>query len=120
MSNFKKPITITVDGVTRTLGEWGEFSGINPHTIYQRIQRGVSPRIAVSAPRSQSYRELKGTRSGNAGTIDRMANGGIEPCECSECQRERSKSRPRTHEERSARWRKELAAKQLAKAEGRW
>jgi len=46
--NRKTSHTITVDGVTRTLVEWSEITGINRHTIAQRIANGLDPKKAVS------------------------------------------------------------------------
>lgn len=38
---------VTVDGVTKTLQEWGEISGTNPLTIRRRIEYGWEPKDAV-------------------------------------------------------------------------
>ena len=41
---------VTVDGVTRTLKEWSEVTGILPKTIGSRLRAGRSPSEAVHAP----------------------------------------------------------------------
>ena len=41
---------IDVDGVTRTLAEWAERTGIGPSTLWYRLQAGLSPEVAISKP----------------------------------------------------------------------
>ena len=41
---------ITVDGVTKTLTEWGRIHGINHRTLSKRLDQGMSFSVAVSTP----------------------------------------------------------------------
>jgi hypothetical protein len=41
---------ITVNGITRTLSEWAEVTGIKRKTIQKRIEKGWSDIDAVSLP----------------------------------------------------------------------
>lgn len=41
---------ITIDGVTKTLTEWAEQYGIRRRTANKRIERGMDPVAAVTAP----------------------------------------------------------------------
>jgi hypothetical protein len=41
---------LIIDGVSKTLIEWSEVSGIGKETISQRIKRGYSERRAVFSP----------------------------------------------------------------------
>lgn len=45
---------ITIDGVSKTVSEWAEISGIKPNTIRQRYNDGISERFLLSPPRSFS------------------------------------------------------------------
>lgn len=52
--NRRSSKIISVDGVSMTLVEWSERTGINPMTIAKRLSRGASPKEAV---------DLRGIRS---------------------------------------------------------
>ena len=40
-NNRRNTIYVTIDGITKTLTEWAEFSGINRNTINRRYHKGV-------------------------------------------------------------------------------
>lgn len=48
--------TITVDGVTDTIGGWAQRIGLRPAAIDARLKNGWSEREAVTTPRQKSYR----------------------------------------------------------------
>lgn len=41
---------LTVDGVTRTLAEWAEVTGVNYDTLKMRVKAGYDPKDVVSKP----------------------------------------------------------------------
>ena len=43
-------ITATIDDETKSVSEWCERLGLNYHTIYMRIHRGMEPEEAIEAP----------------------------------------------------------------------
>lgn len=47
---------VTVDGVTRPIGEWAEMSGINVDTIRYRLSVGWDQKVAVSKPPNRKSR----------------------------------------------------------------
>ncbi len=52
--NKRKTRRATVGGVTKTLGEWSELSGVKIETIFGRLSRGWPPMRAVFAPLMRS------------------------------------------------------------------
>lgn len=48
--NKRTSTRITVNGVTRTITEWAEISGINRITLHHRLRSGMAPEIAISTP----------------------------------------------------------------------
>jgi hypothetical protein len=58
--NRSNSINITVDGVTKCISEWAEFTGIPFSTIYTRIQNyGWDHKRAVTTPRKKWPKEPK-------------------------------------------------------------
>lgn len=47
-SNTRRSVRINVDGVERTVAEWARLNGINPYTIYDRLDAGWDGARAVS------------------------------------------------------------------------
>lgn len=47
LNNIRNNVRITVGGVTKTVNEWSEISGIHPATIKSRLEVGRSPEQAV-------------------------------------------------------------------------
>jgi len=56
---------ITCDGVTKTMMEWSEISGISDKTIWYRLKIGLDPKIAIFASIGEqpSFRERKPRRA---------------------------------------------------------
>ena len=48
--NKRNSTSLTCMGITRTIAEWAEFTGINYITIYMRMERGWLPQLAVTTP----------------------------------------------------------------------
>lgn len=52
-SDLRKSVHVEVNGIRKTVAEWARLTGINPYTIYDRIDAGWDPVRAVSEkPRS--------------------------------------------------------------------
>lgn len=51
VANPQQALTLTVDGVTRTLTEWSELTGVRRATIRNRMKRGCSPKEALMPTR---------------------------------------------------------------------
>lgn len=49
-NNKTNNLNITIDGQTKTLSEWVEEYGINYFTVYNRLERGWDPELAVTTP----------------------------------------------------------------------
>ena len=49
-NNISSNINVTVDGVTKTVAEWCEITGLKPFTVYTRIRTGMPPEEAVIKP----------------------------------------------------------------------
>lgn len=62
--------TITIDGVTRTVAEWSELTGIHHNTIAQRLDRGRPPADIVA---KVSFRTIKGLALGGKANGARLA-----------------------------------------------
>lgn len=61
------PIILTIDGVSKTVGEWSLVKGaVGYHTIASRFHRGWDPRDAVFGPR-----RAKSDPRGRAGLVPR-------------------------------------------------
>jgi hypothetical protein len=45
--NKRSSRLVSIDGVTRTVAEWAELNGVDPHPIYHRLDRGMDPRVAL-------------------------------------------------------------------------
>ena len=43
-NNRRSSVVVEIDGVSRTVAEWSEVSGISPYTLYSRVKRGVTGR----------------------------------------------------------------------------
>lgn len=50
MRNMRKTRRLTLHGVTKTILEWSEISGLKYATIYQRIRDGCPPEYMLSPP----------------------------------------------------------------------
>lgn len=48
-NNRSNTIHLTVDGVTHTISEWSEITGIKRATIWSRLSKGYSPKLALKA-----------------------------------------------------------------------
>lgn len=48
--NTSRNNLITIDGVTKALGEWSAISGVGRDCIFHRLKAGKSPKDAVFAP----------------------------------------------------------------------
>ena len=48
-NNRSNTIHLTVDGVTHTISEWSEITGIKRKTIWNRLNKGYSPKSALKA-----------------------------------------------------------------------
>lgn len=46
--NRKNNVLVTVDGITKTMGEWAEINGVDQRLIRQRLLAGWPPQMAVS------------------------------------------------------------------------
>lgn len=55
-----QPRNITIDGVTRTVTEWSQISGVGRTTIFQRLAAGWSPSAAVLLAPDRQYRNGAG------------------------------------------------------------
>lgn len=49
---------LTVDGVTKSYAEWAKGVGITPRRLYRRMQRGMSPKTAVTQPCNQRGKQI--------------------------------------------------------------
>lgn len=49
-NNTSSNIKVTVNGVTKTVAEWCDITGLNPYTVYTRIHTGMPPEEAVIKP----------------------------------------------------------------------
>ena len=48
-NNRTNPIHLTVDGVTHTISEWSEITGIKRSTIWSRLNKGYPPELVLKA-----------------------------------------------------------------------
>lgn len=48
---------ITVNGITKTLSEWSDISGVHYYTIFDRISHGWNERDAIFTPASMNKKE---------------------------------------------------------------
>lgn len=55
---------ITIDGVTKCLGEWCELYGRDYRLVHHRIQNGWTPEAALSTPKQTKWSTRKGFRLG--------------------------------------------------------
>jgi hypothetical protein len=51
MSNRRSTRLLTIGGVTKPIKVWAREAGINPATLYSRINSGVAPEVAIIPPR---------------------------------------------------------------------
>lgn len=47
---------LAIDGVTKTIRQWSKETGINPATIAHRLNRGISPEIAIKDRQNRCHR----------------------------------------------------------------
>lgn len=52
--NRRNTKRLTVNGETKTLGEWADLTGMNYHTLSYRLRRGWSPEQALTTPPASS------------------------------------------------------------------
>jgi hypothetical protein len=50
MYNTRKTIMVTIDDITKPIGQWADEMGIKRPTVYGRISRGMSPKEALLVP----------------------------------------------------------------------
>lgn len=55
LRNRRGNIQVTIDGVTKTISEWSEISGVGYKTLEYRVKAGWSPQDILSKPRRYSY-----------------------------------------------------------------
>lgn len=68
--NKRSARTLTIDGVTRTMGEWSEVAGISVKIIWQRDQYGWTPRECV-------YGRPRKTLSGESNPSSRLTEADV-------------------------------------------
>jgi hypothetical protein len=74
-NNKRSTITLTVDGITHSISEWSELTGINKDTIETRKRLGWSDKEAVSKD-TQNYnkkKDLTGLKFGKLTVIEEVA-----------------------------------------------
>ena len=47
MYNTRKTIMVTIDDITKPIGQWADEMGIKRPTVYARMRRGMSPKEAL-------------------------------------------------------------------------
>lgn len=113
MKKGPEPRRFEYQGATVTVAELAVLTGIPEVTLYDRVGRqSLSIDAAVGLGRRtqrQAARQLKRQYDGH------MFMG----CRCAECNGRRGATNPRTDQERQARARKELAARQAHAARQR-
>jgi hypothetical protein len=75
MANKRTAVSIvTLDGVSRTVEEWSQATGIPSRTIHGRIARGWEPRAVLSAnPRAEKFTSHRAMTFENNGTVATLA-----------------------------------------------
>ncbi len=48
--NTRRTIRLTIDGETRCASDWADLKGIPRNRLYNRIKRGIDPKLALEAP----------------------------------------------------------------------
>jgi hypothetical protein len=104
-----RPKLYTHNGESKSIREWAMVIGVTPQTLANRMGQGhrsFADALAMGKRQSarQSAQALKSAYD----------HGEWFACGCEECRARRGGSKPRTQEERDARWRKEVAARQAA------
>lgn len=69
--NKRNNIQLEIGGVTRTLPEWAEISGIDYGTLKARIYRGIDPYLAIRNEKSGKY--TYSTPSGDFASLSAVA-----------------------------------------------
>lgn len=72
--NKRDSFRITIDGITKTIGQWADESGINIETIRSRLGRGWSTKRAVFEQIHQIMKKI-GNRWGQEGKISGEKTG---------------------------------------------
>jgi hypothetical protein len=84
--NTRKNTFVTIDGVTKTVPEWAEESGLATHVIHGRLVRGDDPKEAVFRPLAPRPKPIRvGDKFGSwtvIGLPKRKGSQAYFPCRC--------------------------------------